>query len=617
MSRHFFPYPRFALLLGLALNLLVWTVTAAQAATFYKFERLDVPGATQTESTSINNNGQVTGIYTGIYTDGRILGFIYSNGAFTTLDMPGTTGINPTSINDSGQVVGYYSDNVGGHGFVYSNGTFATLEPSGTNYTYAASINASGQVAGYYFDSADSRYRGFVYSNGTFTTLDAPGSTNTFPSSINDSGQVTGNYRDSAGRRYGFIYSNGTFMAFGVLGVEPTSINNSGQVTGEYPIVDIILRRYDGFIYSNGTFTILYPPDSSNTWATSINDSGQVTGSYAAGINRHGFVYSNGAFTTLDHPSAIYTERAIYTEPTSINNSGQVTGCYSDSTGTHGFVATPEGQVQFPEIDVLGNNTSISNEDTTPSTTDDTDFGSVQIGDAGVSHTFTVANTGTAALTLTGTPQVALTGTTSDFTVTTQPSSPVAGGSTTTFKIQFNPTATGARQATVSIANNDSDENPYTFTIRGSGTAANNPPIAKDDSYSTPPNQKLTVPAPGVLANDDANGNTTLTVTQISGPSHGALNLQSDGGFVYTPNTDFVGQDTFTYQVTGSTAAADQTLSKAKTSGVTAADGISDPATVTITISAEIPTLSEWAQMAAAALLTLLGWLGLRRRTPD
>jgi len=37
----------------------------------------------------------------------------------------------------------------------------------------------------------------------------------------------------------------------------------------------------------------------------------------------------------------------------------------------------------------------------------------------------------------------------------------------------FNPSAIGNRVATVSIANNDSDENPYTFAINGNGTADN------------------------------------------------------------------------------------------------------------------------------------------------
>src|SRR5690606_1557971 len=43
----------------------------------------------------------------------------------------------------------------------------------------------------------------------------------------------------------------------------------------------------------------------------------------------------------------------------------------------------------------------------------------------------------------------------------------------TTFQITFSPTTTGEKTAIVSIANDDSDENPYTFTITGEGI---NPP---------------------------------------------------------------------------------------------------------------------------------------------
>ena len=40
------------------------------------------------------------------------------------------------------------------------------------------------------------------------------------------------------------------------------------------------------------------------------------------------------------------------------------------------------------------------------------------------------------------------------------------------FTITFTPQAAGLRQAVVIIANNDADENPYTFAIQGTGTVA-------------------------------------------------------------------------------------------------------------------------------------------------
>jgi LPXTG-site transpeptidase (sortase) family protein len=89
-----------------------------------------------------------------------------------------------------------------------------------------------------------------------------------------------------------------------------------------------------------------------------------------------------------------------------------------------------------------------------------------------VEHTFTITNSGSAALSLTGaSPYVTVTG--SDFSITGTPSNIVAaGGGTTTFRVSFDPSTAGAKTATVSVANNDADENPYTFSIQGQAISA-------------------------------------------------------------------------------------------------------------------------------------------------
>jgi hypothetical protein len=75
----------------------------------------------------------------------------------------------------------------------------------------------------------------------------------------------------------------------------------------------------------------------------------------------------------------------------------------------------------------------------------------------------------------------------------------------------------------------------------------NHAPIAGQDTYSftAPP---FAVSAPGVLENDsDADGD-ALTAVLVSGPSNGTLSLNSDGSFVYTPNSPGPGTDSFTYK---------------------------------------------------------------------
>jgi V8-like Glu-specific endopeptidase len=75
------------------------------------------------------------------------------------------------------------------------------------------------------------------------------------------------------------------------------------------------------------------------------------------------------------------------------------------------------------------------------------------------------------------------------------------------------------------------------------------PPVAGDDAYSLEADTLLSISAPGVLHNaHDPNG-LPLTAHLVNGPAHGVLALNSDGSFVYTPSSHYIGRDTFTYRV--------------------------------------------------------------------
>jgi hypothetical protein len=137
-----------------------------------------------------------------------------------------------------------------------------------------------------------------------------------------------------------------------------------------------------------------------------------------------------------------------------------------------------------PEINVKGNGNTIADGDSSPSSTDHTDFGNATLGVSTVVRTFTIENTGDAVLNLTGTPKVVVGGTNAaDFSVTALPSSPVAiTNGTTTFQVTFTPGGTGLRTASLSIANDDADENPYDFAIQATGVCptvtVTNPSVA-------------------------------------------------------------------------------------------------------------------------------------------
>lgn len=77
----------------------------------------------------------------------------------------------------------------------------------------------------------------------------------------------------------------------------------------------------------------------------------------------------------------------------------------------------------------------------------------------------------------------------------------------------------------------------------------NGGPAVADDAYSVAEDSILTVPAPGVLGND-APATTVSVDSPVNTTGYGALTLNSDGSFTYTPNPDFNGNDMFTYKAT-------------------------------------------------------------------
>jgi YVTN family beta-propeller protein len=78
-------------------------------------------------------------------------------------------------------------------------------------------------------------------------------------------------------------------------------------------------------------------------------------------------------------------------------------------------------------------------------------------------------------------------------------------------------------------------------------------PVAADDSYAVDSGGTLTVPGPGVLANDTDADSPALSASVVTPPIHGTLTLQPGGAFTYTPAARFAGTDRFTYRATDQT----------------------------------------------------------------
>lgn len=103
--------------------------------------------------------------------------------------------------------------------------------------------------------------------------------------------------------------------------------------------------------------------------------------------------------------------------------------------------------------------------------------------------------------------------------------------------------------------------------------STNRPPMAEDDNATTDEDNSVVI---AVADNDsDPDGNLDpTTTTATSGPSHGSLVNNGDGSFIYTPEPDFHGMDSFTYEIADSA-------------------GATDTATVTITINSVIDALID------------------------
>lgn len=152
------------------------------------------------------------------------------------------------------------------------------------------------------------------------------------------------------------------------------------------------------------------------------------------------------------------------------------------------------------------------------------DFGSVVVGDNN-DLVFTIKNTGTADLTGLG---ITIDGADASlFTVTANPTAPVAPNGDTTFTISFAPLTVGLKTAALRIASNDATENPFDIALTGTATAVAEPEIVVEQPLG------IDVPDGGsrdfgpVVAGDD--GSLVFTIKNTGTADLTGLNITIDG----------------------------------------------------------------------------------------
>jgi VCBS repeat-containing protein len=137
--------------------------------------------------------------------------------------------------------------------------------------------------------------------------------------------------------------------------------------------------------------------------------------------------------------------------------------------------------------------------------------------------------------------------------------------------LQANQTATATFSYTAMQSNGKLGTATVSVLIRG----INDAPTAVKDAYTADANAKLTIAAAkGVLSNDTDPDSARLQALLVTGPAHGKLTLNRDGSFVYTPDKNYVGTDTFRYKASDGSAAGNTVT---VTLNVTAAKTLTQP----------------------------------------
>lgn len=251
------------------------------------------------------------------------------------------------------------------------------------------------------------------------------------------------------------------------------SVHNETFSASTQQFMALLLTDTDPFPASGGgTPAIFFSPTGGLTRATvTITCPGATAVVTGTTLGRITLDDNTSCLLTASAPAGI--GGATLTYQSTLSRTGDA---YSTSAGI--LIGAPFGGVASSEIDISGNGTSIADNDATPSTADNTDFGNAAVDGGTVAGPFIITNLGTAALNLTSTPRVTIGGANAaDFTLTTDANTPVTrGGGTTPFTITFDPSAVGVRTATVTVNSDDADEPAYSFAIQGTGSDASAEP---------------------------------------------------------------------------------------------------------------------------------------------
>ena len=185
-----------------------------------------------------------------------------------------------------------------------------------------------------------------------------------------------------------------------------------------------------------------------------------------------------GSTTVVPNGTTTFT---VTFSPTASGNRSAVVNIASNDAGTNPFRINVGGTGLVPQLNVFAGASTAPVDALTDNVGTQT-FGSVVSGNSGTPQTFTIQNTGGAALTGL---QLSTSGAdVADFVAGNLGVTSLAPNASTTFTITFSPTAGGSRSAQVNLGSNDASKNPFRLHVSGTGLA---PQIAVFNGTSTAP----------------------------------------------------------------------------------------------------------------------------------
>jgi probable HAF family extracellular repeat protein len=278
-----------------------------------------------------------------------------------TLDVPNALGTSAQGINAAGDIVGFFADATGRlHGFLYREGNFTTIDYQDpvthvtADNTDARGINPNGDIVGTHWNNGEEAVAAHGYHrtpDGQFMPVHFPGHLNEILQRILPDGTILGCRHDHN--------TMDSMRGISISGSETTEATNmfASMTNGATPdgqtLVGFYLNmmrtpsRTEAYVFHGADTTTFVIPGSNLTTAWDVNSRGDIVGVFRNGTGVHGYVLTGTRKTIED---ADYTAIDVAVPGTSatrvfgINERGDLVGAYVVGTGTkavtHGFRAT-------------------------------------------------------------------------------------------------------------------------------------------------------------------------------------------------------------------------------------------------------------------------------------